>query len=177
MLFRPAFTVLALLAAPQVGAQWIPDIQREWQRNGERWFESAPAGQPHATILLKDVASREGVGTFEIWMLIDGARVRDWTASSPLRVTPGAHCIRIDMVAAGQRYEGTLAKYWPWLSADNDIELRLVRGERGFNIQYQKLSLTVAGVLDTGSMRYSTDLPRDPQAAYAYCMKRVGAAG
>ncbi len=159
---------------PEASGQWVADVQREWEASGAAYFESVPADRPHATIVLKDLADRTGVGAFDIWVLVDGARVRDWTASSPLRVSPGAHCIRIDMVAPAQQYQGTLNRSWPWLPAGFTDEIQLVRdSERRFAIKYQRVTINVKGLLDAGEAEYSRNRPSDPAAAYTYCLAHV----
>src|SRR5687767_11398100 len=76
--------------APDASGQWVPDVQKEWERHGAKLFQPVPADQAHGTFVFRDLADRSGVGAFEIWVLVDGQRVKDWTASSPLRVLPGA---------------------------------------------------------------------------------------
>lgn len=166
--------MLVALAAPRLGAQWVADVQKEWEANGSRWFEPVAAEKPHATIRLQDTASRDKVGAFEVWVLIDGARVKDWPGP-PLLVSPGAHCIRIDMVAVGQKYQGSLGKYWPWLAPTEEAELRFTRDERGFSSQYQKVVITTKGLLDQKRLDFEAGMPDDQPATYAYCMKQVGA--
>ena len=154
--------------------QWIPDIQKEWERLGGKEFEPVPADQPHAVFIFEDAAGRTGVGAFDIWLLVDGKRVKNWTASSPLRVSPGPHCLRIDMVSIPQRYQGTLGKYWPWLAAETEHTVRLTREGTGpFRIVYQPTKLTVAGLLDADKMKFDHDRPADPEAAFEYCLRHV----
>jgi hypothetical protein len=154
--------------------QWIPDIQKEWERLGSKEFQPVPADQPHAIFVFKDVAARTGVGAFEIWLLVDGKRVNDWTASSPLRVSPGAHCLRIDMVSISQRYQGTLGKYWPWLAAGWEHTVQLTReGTGAFRIAYQPTKFGLTGILDEEKVKYERDRPADPEAAYEYCLRHV----
>jgi len=163
------------LSATELPAQWVADVEKEWKANGSRWFESVAADEPHATIHLKDTASREKVGAFEVWMLVDGARVKSWADSTPLRLAPGAHCIRVEMVAAGQKYQGNVGKYWPWLQPSEEVELSFTRDERGFSSQYRKVVITMKGLLDQKRLDYDAKLPGDTEAAYGYCMKQVGA--
>ena len=157
-----------------LGAQWVADVEKEWKANGSRWFESVAADEPHATIRLKDTASREKVGAFEVWMLVDGARVRSFPDSTPLRLAPGAHCIRVEMVAAAQKYQGNVGKYWPWLQPTEEVELSFTRDDRGFSSQYRKVVITTKGLLDQKRLDYDAKLPGDTEAAYNYCMMQVG---
>ena len=154
--------------------QWIPDVQKEWERFGAKEFQPVASDRPHATIVFRDVADRTGTGAFDIWVLVDGQRVKDWTASSPLRVAPGAHCIRIEMVSIPARYQGTLGKYWPWLPADWEHTAQLTREAPGpYRIDYRPTRLDVKGLLDADEDRFKRDRPSDPEAAYAYCLKYV----
>ena len=163
------------LPTTELAAQWVADVEKEWKANGSRWFESVAADEPHATIHLRDTASREKVGAFEVWMLVDGARVKSWSDSTPLRLTPGAHCIRVEMVAAGQKYQGNVGKYWPWLQPTEEVELSFTRDDRGFSTEYRKVVFKMTGLLDQKRLDYDAKLPGDTEAAYGYCMKQVGA--
>ena len=154
--------------------QWTPDIQKEWERFGSKEFQPVPADQPHAVLVFEDVAARTGVGAFDIWLLVDGKRVKDWTGSSPLRVPPGAHCIRIDMVSIPQRYQGTLGKYWPWLAAGWEHTVQLTREGTGpFRIVYQPTKFGLRGILDDARLKYERDRPVDPEETSQYCLKYV----
>jgi hypothetical protein len=160
----------------EVKSEWVPDVQKEWQRYGGKYFESVPADQPHATLLLKDSANRAGVGSFDIRVLIDGELVKDWIKSSPLRVSTGPHCIRVEMVAIPQRYQGTLGRYWPWLTAGSEDEMDLIGDSKvGFTVKYKRvrLSLNLQDLINPEEMKFSSDRPKDPEAAYTYCLKYV----
>jgi len=127
----------------QTSSNWVPSIAAEWKTRGEKSFESVPDDQPYATLLVRDTANGDHVDSFDLWALIDGTLLRPWRDGTRLRVSPGPHCIRIDMVATAQRYERTLAFYFPWLDAGSEAELKL-RGSRSadFRVDYRLLTLT-----------------------------------
>jgi hypothetical protein len=154
--------------------QWIPSVQTEWEKYGRKEFQPVAADKPHAMLVFKDVADRTGSGPFDIWVLVDGQRVVNWTASSPLRVAPGAHCIRIDMVSIPARYEGALGKYWPWLPEGFEHTAQLTREAGAYKVDYRPTRLRVGrDLINDEQLKFSRDLPSDGEQAYAYCLKYV----
>jgi hypothetical protein len=175
---RIAFAAALLFPAAAwgqtLGTQWLPAVQQEWEKSGKQYFQPVPAEQPHASLRLRDSALREGVGAFEIWVLVDGALVRGGLGAGALRLAPGPHCIRIEMVSIAQRYEGTLGKYWPWLRAGGEDELAFSGNRTGFRATYQPLKLTVGrDLVDNNQLEFNRNRPQNPDAAYAYCMEQV----
>ena len=122
-------TQTVLSSARHTSSDWVPSLTAEWKKRGEKSFESVPEDQPYATLLVRDTANRDHVDSFDLWALIDGTLLRPWRDGTRLRVSPGPHCIRVDMVATAQRYERTLAFCFPWLDAGSEGELKL-RGSR-----------------------------------------------
>ena len=162
--------------AADVGSAWTPAVEEEWRRYGRQEFRAASADQPHATLVLKDSSNRARSGAFEVWVLVDGARVKGGAAAAPLRLSPGAHCIRVEMVSRPQRYQGTVGRYWPWLNAGGRDQIELKGDSKaGFTTTYRRLVMQLT--LDTPSneqqIKFDRGRPRDPAAAYAYCLQYV----
>lgn len=117
------------------------------------------------------------MGQFEIWLLIDGELVKGWTQAGDLRVSPGLHCIRVEMVAIPSRYEGTLFIGLPWPRAGTEDELHFSRDPKtGFTAKYQRIKLVMKllDVLDDEEMEFDSERrKKSPEAAYAYCLDQV----
>jgi len=162
--------------AADIGSDWTPAVEDEWRRYGRREFRPVPADQPHATLVLKDTANRAQGRAFEVWVLVDGARVKGGAAAAPLRLSPGAHCIRVEMVSRPQRSEGTVGRYWPWLNAGGSDQIEFKGGGKaGFTTTYRRLvmHLTLDTVSNDEQIKFDRSRPRDPEAAYAYCLQYV----
>jgi hypothetical protein len=160
----------------RAGNEWTPAVEEEWRRYGHQEFRPAPADQPHATLVLKDTANRARSAPFEVWVLVDGARVKQGAAGAPLRLSPGAHCIRVEMVSRRQRHEGTVGRYWPWLNAGGRDQIEFKGdGKAGFTTSYRRLvmQLTLDAPSNEQQIKFDRSRPRDPEAAYTYCLQYV----
>ena len=157
------------------GGEWVPAVQQEWEKFGKEYFQSVAADSPYATLVLRDSAIRAGVGPFDIWLLIDGALVKGWTKAGDLRVSPGPHCIRVEMVSVPQRYQGTLGRFWPWVTAGSEDEVHFTGDRAGFTTKYQhtKMAMTLDNLLDPKQLEFARNQPKSPDAAYAYCLEHV----
>jgi hypothetical protein len=158
------------------GADWVPAVQQEWERYGKQHFQSVPPDRPHATLRLRDSADRTNVGAFDIWLLIDGTLVKGWTNAGELRVSPGLHCIRIEMVSVPQRYQGTVGQYWPWTSAGSEDEVRFSGDSKtGFNTKYQRVTIRVKAddLIDPKQIEFTRNQPKNPKEVYPYCLEQV----
>lgn len=162
----------------EAGSEWEPDLLKEWKRNGGKNFQSVPASQPHATIWLRDSSDRSGLVPLGVWVLVDGEMNREWTERSPLRLSPGPHCIRVGFVGLTRR--GLVSKdvgtFTPWLEGTYEGEVQITGSKARVTVKYEtKTRVFTLEDSNAEELKFLRGLPQDPKAAYAYCLKYVHA--
>ncbi len=158
------------------GSEWVPAVQQEWESFGKEYFQSVATNRPHATLALRDSSIRTGAGLFDIWLLIDGALVKGWANAGDLRVLPGPHCIRVEMVSVPQRYQGTVGRFWPWVTAGSKDEVRFSGDSKaGFTAKYQHINMAMKmdDLINPKQLEFARNQPKSPDAAYAYCLDHI----